>query len=252
MNTTRTISALVTVLALGCASAASAQQTPPATPNRSTMPLGGKAFVNVGVGVQTRSSTINNDFSFPIYGETATVTTNSSVSRGPLFDLNAGYRFMPSFAAAIGFSAFSHTGTAQGAASIPHPVFFDRPAAVTIAPVDAKRTDRNVYLLLVGFWPINDKTELSVFLGPSFTSVHQELITDVGVPPGTQTVVSTIQSQSGTAKGVNVGADVAYQLLEYVGAAVFVRYNGGSVDLGSVKDVKVGGFQTGIGARFRF
>lgn len=252
MNTTRTISRLVTVLALACASAASAQETTPATSSQSTMPLGGKAFVNVNVGVQTQASTMNNDFSFPIYGETATVKTSASVGSGPIFDLSVGYRFIPRFGAAIGYSSFSSTGTAQGAASIPSPVFFDRPAAVTIDAVSAKRTDRSMYLVLVGFVPIADKVELSVFLGPSFTRVQQELIADASVPAGTQNVVSTIQSQSGTAKGVNIGADIAYQFLKQLGAGVFVRYNGGSVDLTTLKGVKAGGLQMGIGARVKF
>ena len=252
MNTTRTISVLGTVLALTYASAATAQQTTPATTSQSAMPLGGKVFVAVNAGAQTRSSTINNDFSFPIYGQTATVTTTASVGSGPIFDLSVGYRFMPSLGVALGFSSFSSTGTAQGAASIPSPTFFNRPAAVTINAVDAKRTDRNMYLVLVGFVPITEKIELSVFVGPSLTRVQQELVADVSVPAGTQNVVSTIQSQSGTAKGVNIGADIAYQFLKQLGAGVFLRYNGGSVDLTTVQGVKAGGLQVGIGARLRF
>ena len=252
MNTIRTISAAVTVLVLAGAPPASAQQPTPPAPSSGTMPFGGNAFVNVNLGVQTRSSTLNNDFSFPIYGETATVTTSASVGRGPLFDLSGGYRITPSFGVALGYSRFSTTGTAQGAASVPSPVFFDRHAAVAINAVDVKRTDGNVYFLLLGFMPVGEKMELSVFLGPSITRVHQELIADVSVPAGTQTVVSTIQDESGTAKGVNIGADLAYQFQEQLGAGVFLRYNGASVDLGPVKDVKVGGLQLGIGARVRF
>ena len=251
MNTMWTISAAVTVLALASASPASAQQPPPTT-HSSTMPFGGKAFVNVNAGVQTRSSTLNNDFSLPIYGETATITTSASVAKGPLFDLSGGYRISPEFGVALGYSRFSSTGTAQGAASVPNPLFFDRHTAVAINPVDAKRTDHNVYFLLLGFVPVADKVELSVFLGPSITRVQQELITDVSIPTGTQSVVATMQPQSGTAKGVNIGADLAYQVLEQLGAGVFLRYNGASVDLGPAKDVKVGGLQLGIGARVRF
>ena len=54
---------------------------------------------------------------------------------------------------------------------------------------------------------------------------------------------------NGTAKGVNVGADVTYLFTKTLGAGVFARYNGGSVSLDSVSDVKAGGFQLGIGAR---
>jgi hypothetical protein len=159
---------------------------------------------------------------------------------------------MPMFGVAVGYTSFSATGTAQGTASIPNPLFFNRPAAVTITGTDAKRTDRSVYFVVVGFMPITDKMELSGFIGPSVTSVKQELIFDASVPSGTQSVATPIQSESGTAKGVNVGADLAYQIQKQVGAGVFVRYNGGSADLSSVQDVKAGGFQIGIGARLRF
>jgi hypothetical protein len=135
---------------------------------------------------------------------------------------------------------------------VPNPVFFDQHATVTFTPADAKRTERNVYFLLVGFVPVGEKTELSVFLGPSFTEVHQDLITNVTVAAGTQNVSTTLATESGTAKGVNIGADLSYQVREQIGAGVFLRYNGGSADLTSVQNVKVGGFQLGIGARFRF
>jgi hypothetical protein len=250
MNTTRTIRVLMSVLALAGAANASAQQ--PTTGAQKAMPLGGKAFVNVNVGAQTQSATMNNDFSFPIYGQTATVTTQATVDGGPLFDLSIGYRFIPKIGVALGYSSFSRTGSVAGAASIPSPVFFNRPASVTIPAADAQRKDRNMYLIVVGFVPIYDKTELALFVGPSFTRVQQELIADVSVPAGTQNVVATIQGQSGTAKGVNIGADLTYQFIPSVGAGVFVRYNGGSVDLTTLKDVKAGGLQMGIGARIRF
>ena len=252
MNTTRTIRVLVTVLTLGGAATASAQQTTTAGAATTTMPLGGKLFVGVNVGGQVRSSTVNNEFSFPLYRETATVSTSSSVGSGPIFDLSVGYRFMPMFGVAIGFTSFSNTGTAEGTGSIPSPVFFNRPAAVTISGTDAKRTDRTIYLVLVGFMPITDKMEVSGFIGPAATRVKQELISDATVPLGTQDVVSTIQNQSGTAKGINVGADLAYQFMNQVGAGVFVRYISGSADLSTAQDVKAGGFQIGAGARLRF
>jgi hypothetical protein len=247
MNTTRRISVLVTILALSSAAAAHAQ--PPPAPQS---PLGGKLSVDVNVGAQTRAFESTNDFTFSVYGQTATVSTVSAVDGGPMFDLKVGYRIVPQFGVAVGFSSFSKTGTAQGAASIPSPVFFNRPAAVTINPVDAQRSDRNVYVVVAAFLPLTDSVELSVFGGPSFTRVRQDLITSVTVPDGTQNVVSTIQSESGTAKGVNVGADISYMFTNMVGAGVFARYNGGSVDHDGASGVKAGGFQLGIGARLRF
>ena len=250
MTTTRTIRALAILFALACASAANAQPT--AGGSQSSMPLGGKLTVGVNVGAQTRSSTVSSDFTFPIYGQTAAVTTSASVDGGPLFDLSASYRFIPSIGIGIGYSTFRNTGTAQGAATIPSPVFFNQFAQVTIDATAAKHTENNVYVVIAGFVPITNAIELSLFVGPSFTSVKQDVLSNVTVPVGTQSVVATTQTESGTAKGVNVGADVAYQFTRLVGAGAFIRYNGGSVDLTTLQDVKAGGFQIGIGARLRF
>lgn len=250
---TTTIGVAATVLTLTCGAVANAQQKAASpTAQNSTMPLGDKVFIGVNVGAQTRSSTLSKDFSLPVYRETATSTTTATVGRGAIFDVSAGYRFMPQIGVAVGYSSFGTTGSVQGTASVPNPTFFNRPAAVTITPVDAKRSERTVYLVLVGFLPVGEKTDLSLFVGPSFTKVNQDLIYDFGVTPGTQSVLSPVRTEAGTATGINIGGDLSYQFMPQVGAGLFLRYLGGSVDLTSASDVKAGGVQIGIGARFRF
>jgi len=248
MTTTRTFCVL---LALACASTARAQTT---TAGGGSMPLGGKAFVNVNVGGQTQARTMTTDTSFPIYGQTATAETTVAVDGGPIFDLNLGYRFVQYFGVALGYASFTKTGTAQGAASIPSPVFFNSPASVTISSTDAKRSDRNIYLLAVGYVPVTDKIEVSGFVGPSAFRVQQDLFVPIdatSVPAGTQNLNTTIQSKSGTAKGVNVGVDVSYWATKQIGAGVFARYNGGTITLAGI-DVKAGGSQLGAGIRVKF
>jgi Outer membrane protein beta-barrel domain len=249
MNMTNTITALVAACILTGGSLAQAQ---PPSSSPGTSPLGGKLSVDINVGAQTQSSTASTDFSFPIYAQTATVTTTAGIDGGPLFDANVGYRFMRNFGVGLGFTSFSSTSTAQGAASIPSPVFFNNPAAVTLNPVDAKHTERSVYVVVTGYVPITNVVELALFIGPSFTKVTQDVINSVTVPAGTQTAVAALGSESGTAKGVNVGADLTYKLTNLVGVGGFIRYNGGSVDLTTLTDVKAGGFQLGLGARLRF
>src|SRR6266545_5001714 len=171
MNKTSSIIVLMTLRSLTCAAALSAQ-TPTPPINSPTMQET-KVFVGVNAGGQTQSHTLNSDFSFPIYGQTASVATTAAVDGGPIFDLNVGYRFgarpsvkhleLPSLGVAVGFSSFSKTGSASGAA----------------------------------------------YGGPSIISVQQELIANVTVPAGTQNVVPAMQNQSGTATGVNVGVDLA-------------------------------------------
>jgi Outer membrane protein beta-barrel domain len=241
MNTTMRIGVLLSSFTLTFGSLTEAQSL-----------LNDKVFVNVNVGAQTQARSIDNNFSIPIYGQTATVNTTTTIKSGPIFDFSVGYKATKNIGAAIGFTTFSQTGATAGAASVPSPIFFNRPASVTIPESPADRKDRSIYLLLVGFVPIIDKVDLALSIGPSFIRVEQTMITSVSIPAGTQNVNPTIQSQSGTAKGINVGADLSYMFVKQAGAGVFIRYNGGSVDLPSAADLKAGGFQTGVGLRLRF
>lgn len=240
MSTTTRISVLVVGLVLAIGLRAGAQG------------LDGKLFINVNGGGQTQARSLDNSFSIPIYGQTATVATTTTIPSGGIFDMSVGYKVMQNFGVAIGFSTFSVKGASAGAASVPSPIFFNRPLAVTIPESPADRKDRSVYLLLVGFVPVTDKVELALSIGPSFIRVQQSMITSVSIPAGTQNVNPTQQSQSGTAKGVNVGADLTYMFIKQVGAGAFMRYNGGSVDLESASGLKAGGFQVGLGGRLRF
>ena len=240
MSTTTRISVLVVGLVLAFGSRAGAQG------------LDGKLFINVNGGGQTQARSLDNSFSIPIYGQTATVATTTTIPSGGLFDMSFGYKVANGIGVAIGFSTFSVTGASAGAASVPSPIFFNRPLAVTIPESPADRKDRSVYVLLVGFVPVTDKVELALSIGPSFIRVQQSMITSVSIPAGTQNVNPTQQSQSGTAKGVNVGVDLTYMFIKQVGAGAFMRYNGGSVDLESASGLKAGGFQVGLGGRLRF
>ena len=123
---------------------------------------------------------------------------------------------------------------------------------MTIPESPADRKDRSIYVQFVGFVPITDKVELALSIGPTFIKVEQPLIASVSIPNGTQNVNPAIQTQTGTAKGVNIGADLSYMFLKQVGAGAFMRYNGGSVDLESASGLKAGGFQVGPGGRLRF
>lgn len=241
MNTTTRISLLLIGFTLAFGSRAGAQGM-----------IEGKVFINVNGGAQTQSRSVDNSFSLPVYGQTATVNTTATIPSGGLFDLSGGYKLTPSIGVAVGFSTFSVTGSAAGAALVPSPIFFNRPASVTIPESDANRKDRSIYVLLVGFVPVTDKVDVALSIGPSFTHVEQTLITAVSIPAGTQNVNPTFQTQSATATGVNVGVDLTYMFVRQVGAGAFMRYVSGSVDLESAQSLKAGGFQVGVGGRLRF
>ena len=234
-----------------------------ASETRAQTILQGKAFVNVNGGGQMHESRdLNKSGSFSVYSQTATwATTGLTTIEGGIFDISAGYKVWGDLGFAVGYANFNSTSTAKGAASIPSPIFFNRPASVVVDEVSTTRKDRNVYLVAMWFFPVTEKIDVAVAIGPSFTRVQQDLLT-TGSAEFTQSLttaalsgknaVPVVHTESGTAKGVNVGVDGTYLFTKWIGAGAFIRYNGGSVDLPSVSDLKAGGFQMGIGARLRF
>ena len=84
LKTTR-ILVMAGVMAAAGSEARAQTQPPPAT-------LG---FVNVNFGTQPSSRTVGRSQSFPVYGETATLTTTQEIGNGAVFDITGGYRFGP-------------------------------------------------------------------------------------------------------------------------------------------------------------
>ena len=218
---------------------------------RAQSALKGKLFVNVSGALQATTDTFTTGNGLTIYGQTATWTTAETVGRGGLFDVSIGYKVRPDIGVALGFSSLKSTGAVAGVAAVPSPIFFNKPTSNSL-DTSVARNDRNVYLVVMWFVPIRDNIDVAISGGPSFIRVEQELVNDTVIPTGTSTATPNIVSQSGTAKGVNVGVDAAYWFTKMIGAGLFARYNGGSVDLMQVTGLKAGGFQIGIGGRFRF
>jgi hypothetical protein len=212
-----------------------------------------KIFIDINVGAQTQSRAIESTTSFPLYGETAVISAAQSIDSGAFFDFSAGYRFMPSMpslGAAIGFSTFSKSGDGSIVASIPSPNAFNRAVTVTSTATDLKHSEKATHLMLVYFRQV-DLVEVSAFIGPSFFRAKQDILTAT-VPTGTQTANVSTQEEKANATGVIAGININHMFRPNYGAGIFLRYAGATVDFPSAPDVKVGGFQLGIGARLRF
>jgi hypothetical protein len=240
---TMTTRILILALLTAVAGSEARAQVPIAPPNM--------GFVNINVGAQAASRSVEVNQTFPLYGETARVTTSASVGSGALFDIAGGYNVWGPVTAAIGFSNFSKSNDATGTASIPDPLATNRPATVQVSQTGLHHSERAVHLQALWLFPVTNEFDVTVALGPTIFSVTQE-ITSVTVPPGTQTVVPSVASESKTTVGANFQVDGNYMVTRRFGAGVFIRYAGAKVDLPSVADLHVGGFHIGGGLRVRF
>lgn len=240
MNKITIVAVLIAGFTLAASSTATAQAQQPTT-----------IFVDVNAAAQTQSRAIQSSTSFPLYGETAVINAAQSIDAGGLFDISGGYRFTRSYGVAVGLSTFSKSGDGSLAASIPSPIAINRSVSTTSSATNLKHKEIGTHVMFVYFVPVLENFDVSLFAGPSFFRLTQDILS-ASVPAGTQNANVATQEQKGNATGANVGVNLNYMFRPNYGAGVFLRYAGAKVNLPSAPDVNVGGFQIGIGLRLRF
>lgn len=211
-----------------------------------------KIFASLEFGAQVTQRTVASSTSFPLYDETATVSTSQPVHNGPVFGGSVGYRVTPSFGLAVGVTMFNaREGESSVVASIPDLVVYNQPKTVVATATGLKHTQLGLHLQATWFQPVTDKLEIVLAAGPSLIKVSHDVAT-ASVVTGTQNISTVSASQTGNAFGFNAGGEANYRLSSSVLAGIFVRYVAATTDLTDVPDLKVGGLQTGLGLRLRF
>jgi hypothetical protein len=206
-------------------------------------------FVAVYGGAQPQRHTLTATQTQSIYEETATVTSTQRIRNGGLLEFGGGYRVRGALAIGARFSMFGRPGTSTVEASVPNPIFFDRPTTVQLEGADLAHRERGIHLNAIWLVPVNDKFDVALSAGPSFIHVSQELTSSITVDPSLALLKTT---ETGNAVGVNVGVDGNYRITPRYAVGLFIHYAAGSVDLPSATDVKVGGTQVGLGFHVRF
>jgi hypothetical protein len=154
---------------------------------------------------------------------------------------------------------FSTSSTTTIDAQVPHPFFFNQPRSVT-GEFDGDRKETAVHVQVKWLVPVSNKMLVTIFGGPSFFKVEQDIVNDFeyseSYPFDTATFTRAVAAnQSESAIGVNVGGDVAYYFSPNVGVGGMAQYSGATVEMtlpSGTGDVKAGGFQVGGGIRLRF
>jgi hypothetical protein len=213
-----------------------------------------KGFANINIGAQSGSHDVATTTTFVVYDEDAHINTTQKTGGGFLFDMNGGYKVWSNLVVAVGYTFMSDSTDGAVTATIPDPRVFDSPRTVTTTANDLKHTENALNFMGVWMVPVTDKVDVGVSFGPTVFFVKQELPdTLTFTEPGPTVTGLTKKDVSKTTGGVNLGVDVTYLLTKKMGVGGILRYTWGSVDLeGATDSLTVGGFQIGIGARYRF
>ncbi len=219
-----------------------------------TMQWTDKGFVTVNAGVQVGSHDLTTSQSFPLYDETATVTSSTKVKSGGLFDIGGGYRVWENVAVGVSYSFTSSDSNATINGSIPDPVVFDQPRSVTATANGLGHKESALNFNATWMMPVTDKIDVGFSAGPTIFFVKQDVVASLPITePGPAVGTPVINDESKTTAGINLGVDVTYLVTKKWGVGGLARYTWGSAKLSGTDDsLTVGGFQIGGGLRMRF
>jgi hypothetical protein len=213
-----------------------------------------KGFANINIGGQSGSHDLATTTTFVVYDEDAQINTTQKTGGGFLFDMNGGYKVWRNLVAAVGYTFMSDSADGAVTASIPHQDIIGQFRTVTTTADNLKHTENALNFMGVWMVPVTDKVDVGISFGPTVFFVKQELPDTLTFTEPVPTITGlTTKDISKTTGGVNLGVDVTYLLTKKMGVGGILRYTWGSVDLeGATDSLTVGGFQIGIGARYRF
>jgi hypothetical protein len=225
-----------------CAASVHAQTPTPSTE---------KFFLNVNLGGELATRAISQVATKIVYEETASLTSSQTIGRGVVFDFQGGYRVRENFFAGLMVSRFGTSGDAATSASIPDPIFFNRPKNITGSTSGLKRSEVAVAPHITWSRPLTDKFDINFSGGIAFIHVSQDIAGDFQVtPPQNVTILQTTEKKNGTGPFAQV--DIVYNLKDRWAVGYYLRYAGAKVDFASIPKANVGGMQSGGGIRFRF
>jgi hypothetical protein len=207
-----------------------------------------KVYVDLNIAGQTNSVTVASSSTFSLYGETGQTSFSQTVGKGLLFDGGVGYFVSKNFTVGVAVSRFTRSPTGDVLVTTPDPIAFNSFTVLSASP-KLTQTEFGTHIRLAYLARLNDKAAVALFAGPSVVRLSKEVASG-SVVNGTPQIATA--TQTGTGIGAHGGVDVTYLFTPRLGAGVFVRYVRAQVDLPAASGVTVGGFQGGLGLRFRF
>jgi hypothetical protein len=221
-----------------------------------------KGFLNMsGAGGTGSTTTLTTTFkSFQVYQETATATGTQTIETGGgFFDLTIGARVWNNFG--VGFDFWkgpSKTSDATVTSSIPDPVFFDKPRAISSTVSGLESSETWIAIPIFFMIPATDKIDVMIFGGPAVVSMSADVLDPNSFSMVLPESASGPQLNFGhttlskSSWGYQLGVDGRYMFTKMIGAGVFLRVSKATSNLRSDVSIDNGGFQMGGGLRVRF
>ena len=222
---------------------------------------GERWFLTLNGAYKVDSQEFRDGATFLASAEEGTFDSRYTVTSGPMIDVAGGVLIKGTIGVGGGVSHYRRSTPVTLEASVPHPFFFNRPRSLSGQVAGLSREELGVHLQVRGVFPLNRTVTVTLFGGPSYFNVSQEVVTGVVYAddyPFDEAIFRSAgtTSRSRGALGFNAGGDVAVFFASRVGVGLSVQFAGTGVDLpsagGGTARTRAGGVSTGAGLRFRY
>ena len=220
-----------------------------------------QSFISINIGSQLLANTFTDNDSFELFAEEGRFSSNYQGQRDISFDVGVGIPVWSNLSLGSALTYINHNSLATISAELPHPFFFDKYRSIDGIAKDLERREIAVHIQALWTIPLSPTISLTVFGGPSFFNLRQELVNTVNF---TEAYPFDTADFSGVLKvhpsdstiGFHGGFDLAAYFTEHLGLGGTIRLSKGTADLArtneSVISVPVGGMHASGGLRIRF
>jgi hypothetical protein len=200
------------------------------------------------------------DSTFKLFAEDSEFSANHK-GTGLTVDATIGTRLWRNLAISVGVSAIEIKQDVNVTANLSHPFYLDRHRQINGSDCCLMHREIGIHIQPTWVVPISDWLHLSIFGGPTFFKLDQDLIKSVkfnhSYPFDTASFNgTTTETKSGSAIGFNAGIDVNLYFSRVFGIGWMARISHATVKLTSVNgdtiSADAGGLQVGAGLRLRF
>ncbi len=218
-------------------------------------------YVSVNGLYQSKPIDFTTDSKMDLYDEAGDVHTFHRIEPGPAYDLTAGGRVRGRLGMSYALSYRKKTEIGEVTANVPHPFYYNQPMRSVAGNTRLNHEDLAFHVAAT--WPVllSDSIQVSVFGGPSFFRVTQDLVSHVEILESfpfdqAEYAGASVSTEHASRLGLNAGADAAYYFTRSIGVGGLVRFSQANVNMplsdGSKASVQAGGVQVGAGLRLRF
>jgi hypothetical protein len=194
---------------------------------------------------------------FTEFAEEGRLDADYSRQTGPGFELGLAYALGRHFGFAATFNLLKRTVGSTYTASIPHPLFLDRPREASGSADGLSYRERGWHLDVL-LQSERGRLRYAAFAGPSYVRVEAALLEPLqyrqAYPYDSVEVTGVPRaSASASAFGFNAGGALDYRFGPRVGAGLLVRYHQVRAELPQTPEdlvnIDAGGLQVGLGLR---